>query len=144
MGTAAERLVRLAAAADVMPAGAAGDNEVTTVADATGPTKQAKSLQAGDVISHDDKTNGKKVAVVKVANRSTHIEIIGKHVANGRGVVLKSKPSEAFNVHPADISGETDAGSNEASNGPAGSKGMAKTNLPGPQVSTMLPGAQYN
>lgn len=69
--------------------------------DVTAPTVSAASLIPGMVVSHPDIAGGKPFQVLAHSHRGTHAEIVGKHIANGRGVLTRVPTSTTLTMHSA-------------------------------------------
>jgi hypothetical protein len=150
VGSALERVVSLASlVTPTVLAGVSPPSAGTTAPAAPTPIglpmQSALSIKPGSVVSHPTLTHGKRVKVSKVSNRSNHVEIIGAHVANGRGIIVKSPPAEQFNVHPSDIPSESTVTKVPTTGtSKAATTGAAKLNLPkGQQITAISPGYSY-
>jgi hypothetical protein len=96
--TPVDKIIRLAGGASTDLAIQGGDD--TNQAPTTGLMQTtAAALIPGMVVSHPQVANGKPFQVVNHAHRGTHVEIIGKHPANGRGVLTRLPPGANLMVH---------------------------------------------
>lgn len=92
------KIIRLAGGASTDLAIQGGDD--TNQAPTTGLMQTtAAALIPGMVVSHPQVANGKPFQVINHAHRGTHVEIIGKHPANGRGVLTRLPPGANLMVH---------------------------------------------
>jgi hypothetical protein len=92
------KIIRLAGGASTDLAIQGGDD--TDQAPTTGLMQTtAAGLIPGMIVSHPQVANGKPFQVLNHAHRGTHVEIIGKHPANGRGVLTRLPPGASLWVH---------------------------------------------
>lgn len=96
------KILRLAGgpSSDLAIQGGDDTDQAPTTGDGPGLIRTtAASLIPGMVVSHPQVANGKPFQVLNHAHRGTHVEIIGKHPANGRGVLTRLSPNADLMVH---------------------------------------------
>lgn len=100
--SALAKIVRLAGGPSTTLAIQGNDDQRTPPVSGLGPalaSTTAASIIPGMVVSHPALAGGKPFQVLNHAHRGTHVEIIGKHAANGRGVLGRLPPNANLMVH---------------------------------------------